>query len=177
MIYVKKHLMSPKNPISKHSAVLRRWPKVAQHRKTTSGLAFWPYWFSFGRSHPKFSFKSIFAFGWVTVTDFMKPKTQCSSHPSHETLHFDQQTPWFHHEIMGFVVKGMKISCKSFNSSPSPNLSFPALASPVLSWWIMSRLDATVSQVWKKWRICIIFRICRNSCMPSVQCIFQTRVQ
>lgn len=65
----------------------------------------------------------------------------------------------------------------SANSSPSQNLSFPALASPVLSWWMMSRLDATLSQVWKKWRICIIFRICRNSCMTCVQCIFQTRVQ
>ena len=63
-----------------------------------------------------------------------------------------------------------QVQLQIFQLLPFPISSFPALASPVLSWWwIMSRPDATVSQV--------IFRICRNSCMTSVQYIFQTRVQ
>lgn len=103
-------------------------PKLPNIENSTSGLAFWPYWISFARSHPKFSFKSIFTLGWVTVTDFMNHKTQCSSHPSHETLHFHQQTPWFRNGTIRF-------SCKSFSKLlPFPKLKLPSacFTSPVL---------------------------------------------
>ena len=146
------------------------------------GLAFWPYWFSFGRSHQKFSFKSILLLvGW-RYTEFIWKILRIPVRPcifTSERLDITMKSwgSWWNVWESAANLSTPPLP-KTYSKLPSACFTSPVLVNVKTFWtrqvmWNMSQ-QSVVAQ---RWRSCFMFRICRNSCITCVQCISQTRVQ